>query len=92
MIQDETEKLYYDLRVNQKLSLKKMSEVIGIHESEVCRKIKKYPWYIARNGCLFKGLSDKRCQHIFPDGRRCSKRIPKGHRFLCAICFKEGDE
>lgn len=79
----------FELRVNQKLPLQKRAALLGTDEPDVCVQIRKYPWYVPRSSYKRVELTDKQCERIFGYGPRCTRKIPKGFRKLCKICWQE---
>ena len=83
----------YELRFNQKLSLQKIADNLGSEISVVCKNLRKYSWYVPRSSYKKVELTDRQCERTFGDGKRCTRKIKKGFRKLCQICYEhaEGD-
>ena len=79
----------YELRFNQKLSLQKIAGVLGSDITVVCRQLRKYHWYVPRPSYKRVELTDKQCERIFGYDKRCTRKIAKGFRKLCRVCYHE---
>jgi len=81
----------FELRINQKLPLKKIAALLGTDEPDVCVQIRKYPWYVPRASYKRVELTDMQCERIFGYDKRCTRKIAKGFRKLCPVCWHEAE-